>query len=149
MAVNRLPTSKKLYISAVVLVLLTAAVWYCFPKKALAPASVNAGITADAFSAYIAHGVHLVAFEAEWCGPCGDQREILRELAGKYENKAVLTEVDVDENPAIADRFDVHSIPCLVFLKNGREETRRVGFHSEDELAGILDGLLRQTARTP
>jgi thioredoxin-like negative regulator of GroEL len=60
----------------------------------------------------------LLLFTAEWCAPCKQLKPIVRELAEEYSLE--LQEVDVDADGSLVRKFDVKSIPCLVFLgRNG------------------------------
>jgi thioredoxin-like negative regulator of GroEL len=62
--------------------------------------------------------VRLLLFTAEWCAPCKQLKPIVRELAEEYSLE--LQEVDVDADGSLVRKFDVKSIPCLVFLgRNG------------------------------
>lgn len=69
----------------------------------------------------------VVDFWAEWCGPCKMLAPAVEFLAGKYQGKALVAKVNVDEEPELAQRFGVMSIPTLVFLKKGQEVDRKVG----------------------
>ena len=68
----------------------------------------------------------LVDFWAEWCGPCKRIAPILEEIAGEQENLDI-AKVNVDENPDIARRFEVMSIPTLIVFKDGEPAKRLVG----------------------
>ena len=68
----------------------------------------------------------LVDFWAEWCGPCKMIAPILEEIAGEQENLNI-AKVNVDENPDIARRFEVMSIPTLIVFKDGEPAKRLVG----------------------
>ena len=62
----------------------------------------------------------LVDFFATWCGPCRMIAPSVEELAAEYEGRAVVGKVDVDQEPGLAQRFGVMSIPTLVVLKGGK-----------------------------
>ena len=78
-------------------------------------------------------GKVLVDFNAEWCGPCKMLRPALEKLAEENKNIKVVS-VNVDNNPDLARKFNVFSIPCLVVLKDGKELERTVGLISRTEL---------------
>ena len=84
----------------------------------------------------------LVDFFATWCGPCGALSPIIEEIAEEYAGKVKVGKVDVDEQPALARKFRVMSIPALLFFKNGRIVNTVVGFSDRGKLAGIIDRLL-------
>ena len=69
----------------------------------------------------------LVDFWAGWCGPCRALAATIEELAKQYAGKAVVAKVDVDENPATAEKFQVYSIPTIVLIKDCCEVDRIVG----------------------
>ncbi|KAB1065248.1 thioredoxin [Salibacter halophilus] len=84
----------------------------------------------------------LVDFWAEWCGPCRMVGPIVEEMAGEYEGKAVIGKVNVDENPGVAGKFGIRSIPTLLVIKNGEVVDKQVGAASKEALASKLDAQL-------
>ena len=66
----------------------------------------------------------MVDFWADWCGPCKMLSPVIESLADQYEGKVLVGKVNVDEEPDLARRFGVMSIPTVVFLKNGQEFDR-------------------------
>lgn len=69
----------------------------------------------------------LVDFWAAWCNPCRIVTPIVETIAKEYAGRLVCAKLDVDENPAIASKFQVASIPTLLLFKNGRAVERIVG----------------------
>ena len=80
-----------------------------------------------------------VDFWAPWCGPCRIIGPIVEELAPSYEGKAVITKMNVDDNPGVAQRFGVTSIPTLMMFKNGKLVDRVVGAMPKSELQKFID----------
>lgn len=95
-------------------------------------------LTKDNFDSVISSGLVLVDFWATWCGPCRMQAPVLDDLDAELEGKVKICKVDVDENPAIAQRFGVMSIPTLIAFKDGQQIAKRVGLQSREELVQML-----------
>ena len=70
----------------------------------------------------------VVDFWAEWCGPCRMVGPIIDQLAAEYQGKAKVTKLDVDANPKTGMRFNVRSIPTILFFKNGKLVDQVIGF---------------------
>ncbi|MCM1004770.1 MAG: thioredoxin [Prevotella sp.] len=84
----------------------------------------------------------VIDFWAEWCGPCLKLGPSVEELAEKYEGKAIVGKINVDENDEISTEFRVRNIPTVIFLKEGKLVDRTVGFVSFAELETKLQALL-------
>ena len=69
----------------------------------------------------------LVDFWATWCGPCRMLAPVIAQIAVKYEGTVKLGKVDVDENPELAESFNVSSIPTLILFKDGKPVAQRTG----------------------
>lgn len=80
----------------------------------------------------------LVDFWAEWCGPCKMIAPVLDEISSENPDKIKIVKLNVDENPDLARRFEVMSIPTLIVFKDGEVAKRLVGAKNK---AGLLDDL--------
>ncbi|HTE46703.1 MAG TPA: thioredoxin [Gemmatimonadaceae bacterium] len=72
-------------------------------------------------------GLTIVDFWATWCGPCRMIAPILDQLATEYEGKVKVTKLDVDANIKTGSRFNVRSIPMLLFFKDGKVVDQIIG----------------------
>jgi len=86
--------------------------------------------------------VVLVDFWAEWCGPCKMIAPILEEIAGEQAGKVRIAKVNVDDNPDLARRFDVMSIPTLIVFKDGTPQKRMIGAKGKGQLLEDLSEFL-------
>jgi thioredoxin len=84
----------------------------------------------------------VVDFWAEWCGPCKMIAPILDEIASEHAGKLTVAKLNVDENPDVARRFDVMSIPTLIVFKDGSAQKRLVGAKGKGQLLAELDEFL-------
>ncbi|NLX63396.1 MAG: thioredoxin [Clostridiaceae bacterium] len=80
----------------------------------------------------------LVDFWAPWCGPCRMLSPVLDELAGELEGKVKVLKVNVDEEPELASKFGVISIPTVIAFKHGKATSKVVGFRSKEEFKNML-----------
>ena len=72
-------------------------------------------------------GLAVVDFWAEWCGPCRLIAPIVDQLAAEYQGKAKVAKLDVDSNQRTAMKYNVRSIPTVLFFKNGKLVDQVVG----------------------
>ena len=80
----------------------------------------------------------LLDFWASWCGPCMMVAPVLKEIADEYEGKVRVGKVNVDEQPALADKFHISSIPTLILMKNGAIVQTSVGFKMKAQIEAML-----------
>lgn len=89
-----------------------------------------------------AKGVVMVDFFAVWCGPCKMMAPSIDKLATAYKGKVKIGKLDVDENNATSSRYEIQSIPTIIFFKDGEMMDALVGFQSEEALKKKIDSLL-------
>ena len=76
----------------------------------------------------------VVDFWAEWCGPCKMIAPILDEIAVEQGDAVQITKLNVDENPSVAQRFGVMSIPTILVFRNGELDKKIVGAKGKSQL---------------
>src|SRR4029453_14604115 len=81
----------------------------------------------------------LVDFWAAWCAPCRMLSPTVEAVAEKYSASAVVVKLNVDENPAIPQRYGIKGIPTLILFKGGKEEERVVGATSKEAISRMID----------
>ena len=89
-----------------------------------------------------ATGPILVDFWAEWCGPCKMVAPILSEIADENVGTIRIAKLNVDDNPDIARRFEVMSIPTMILFKDGQPEKRLVGARGKGQILEELNDYL-------
>ncbi|MBQ9069641.1 MAG: thioredoxin [Eggerthellaceae bacterium] len=80
----------------------------------------------------------LVDFFAEWCGPCKAMGPVIDELAGELAGDVDVYKLNVDENPEIAQRYRVMSIPTLIVFENGEVKEQTLGAQPKQALLQLL-----------
>ena len=81
----------------------------------------------------------LVDAWAAWCGPCRMIAPVIDELAAELAGRVKVAKLNVDENPAMASRFGLRSIPTLLVMKGGREVDRIIGVQPKQEILRRLE----------
>lgn len=97
----------------------------------------NANTFEEALKAPIA----VIDFYADWCGPCKMMAPVFDEFAEEVAGKAVAGKVNVDQNPELAQKYGVVSIPTLVVLKDGEAAKKFVGVTDLDTLLDAVEAL--------
>jgi len=80
----------------------------------------------------------IVDFHALWCGPCKVQSPILKQVADELGDRVKVIKIDIDQNQAIAGRFNIKSVPTLMVFKNGEVKYQQAGVHTKPQLMNIL-----------
>ena len=86
----------------------------------------------------------MVDFNAPWCGPCRAQEPIIQQLSEQFTGKAIIAEMNIDDNQETAVALGIQSIPTLAVFKNGKEVQRFVGLQSSKTLTQALEEIISQ-----
>ena len=90
----------------------------------------------------------MVDFWAVWCGPCQMVAPIVEDLAQEYNGKLKVMKLNTDEAPEVAGRYQIMSIPTILFFKNGQLVEKIVGARPKQQFKQIIDSLLSQSSAT-
>lgn len=88
-------------------------------------------------------GLTVVDFFAPWCGPCKMMGPIVEKLAKEYEGKAKIGKLNVDENQEMSSKYEIQSIPTILFFKDGELVDRVSSFQSEEQLKEKIESHLK------
>lgn len=83
-------------------------------------------------------GLVVVDMYADWCGPCKMMAPVIDSLSGEYSD-VKFCKINVDNNPDIAEKYGVESIPNFLFIKNGEKVNQVVGARDADSFADIIE----------
>ena len=83
----------------------------------------------------------LVDFWADWCGPCKMIAPVLDEIAAEQVGHAKIAKVNVDENPELAARYGIQSIPTLLYFAGGRLRDQDIGIKGKKNIVAKLEAL--------
>jgi thioredoxin 1 len=92
--------------------------------------------------------VVMVDFWAVWCGPCQMVAPIVEELAQEYQGRLKVMKLNTDEAPEVAGKYQIMSIPSILFFKGGEVVEKIVGARPKQQFKEIIDALLSQSSAT-
>ncbi len=96
-------------------------------------------LTTSDFDSYMKGGKTVfVDFWAVWCGPCRTMEPVVERLAAKYGDRVVFGKLNVDEEPSLATRYDVQSIPTFMVFRDGRPVDAAIGAVGETALDRLI-----------
>ena len=106
--------------------------------------------TAENWEAEVAQSseIVMVDFWAVWCGPCQMVAPVVEEIAQEYQGKLKVMKLNTDEVPEVAGKFQIMSIPTILFFKDGQPVEKIVGARSKQQFKQVIDSLLAQSSAT-
>ena len=87
-------------------------------------------------------GLLVADFWAEWCGPCKMLGPVIEQLAADYDGRAVVGKVNVDDEPELARRYGIMSIPTVIFFRDGQEVDKKIGVMPPQEFTKAIEANL-------
>jgi len=93
------------------------------------------------FDSFISQGNCVVDFWAEWCGPCKMLSPVVEEVAKEMKGKIKFGKVNIENAQELAERFEVMSIPTLIFFKDGEQVEVNTGFIDKKGLSGMINSV--------
>jgi thioredoxin 1 len=99
----------------------------------------SSGITEAEYNSFLsAENLVLIDFNAKWCAPCKKMAPYLEEISIKYKGKLNLIKIDIDENPAIAKKMNIESLPVLILYKNKNQVWLKKGLSDKEEIEQVV-----------
>jgi thioredoxin 1 len=84
----------------------------------------------------------IIDFFASWCMPCQMLAPVYDKMDKKYGDRAEFFKVNIDENQDVSMRYNVQSVPTILFFKDGQQIERQVGYMDENEFSEIIESLV-------
>jgi thioredoxin 1 len=86
-------------------------------------------------------GVVVVDFWAPWCGPCRALSPIVEQVSKEVGTFASIVKVDVDKASELTDKFEIQTIPTMIYFKHGKEVKRTMGIASKADIIAAINSL--------
>ncbi len=84
----------------------------------------------------------LVDFKADWCQPCKMMAPVLKQVKHNFKDQIKIIKIDIDKNPAVAQKYGIRGVPTLILFKNGREVWKESGVLQANQINAIINSHL-------
>ena len=81
----------------------------------------------------------LVDFKADWCQPCKMMAPVLKQVKQNFKEQIKIIKIDIDKNPAVAQKYGIRGVPTLILFKNGREVWKQSGVLQANQINTIIN----------
>lgn len=81
----------------------------------------------------------LVDFKADWCAPCKMMAPILKQVKQNFKDQIKIIKIDIDKNPAVAQKYTVRSVPTMILFKEGKAVWRQSGVIQANQIISIVN----------
>ena len=87
--------------------------------------------------------LRVIKFGAKWCKPCAQQDKIIQDIIPEYDGILIYTKVDIEEDVELTEKYQIRSVPTIIFEKNGKVEFRVVGLTSGEKIKQIINEYIK------
>ena len=84
----------------------------------------------------------LVDFKADWCQPCKMMAPVLKQVKQNFKDQIKIIKIDIDKNPAVAQKYGIRGVPTLILFKKGREVWKQSGVLQANQINSIINSYL-------
>ena len=84
----------------------------------------------------------LVDFKADWCQPCKMMAPVLKQVKHNFKDQIKIIKIDIDKNPAVAQKYGIRGVPTLILFKNGHEVWKQSGVLQANQINAIINSHL-------
>ncbi len=81
----------------------------------------------------------LVDFKADWCQPCKMMTPVLKQVKQNFKDQIMIIKIDIDKNPAVAQKYGIRGVPTLILFKGGREVWKQSGVVQANQINAVIN----------